>query len=150
MMKNILFKTSIIILILTDMLLLSVNAMAQPMVVIVNANNTEIISREMIKQIYSDQRTSWKTGHDILLFELPVKDKGREIFAEALLNKSAMASQADWSNRYVKNTIKNNVKMKPQKLVAKFVSRHDHAIGYIPLSIAQKQKNIKVIMTIDE
>jgi len=121
---------------------------AQQMVVVVNAKNMEEISPKMIQQIYSDKRNFWATGKAILLFELPVKDKGREIFAKALLNKSAMASQSDWSNRYVKNTIKNNVKIKPQKLVAKFVSMHPAAIGYIPLFMAEKQKNIKIIMLI--
>lgn len=130
--------------------LMSLSTVAQTMVVIVNINNQEDISPEMIKQIYSDKRNFWKTGHEIVLFELPVKDKGREIFSEALLHKSAIASQSDWSNRYVKNTIKNKVKMKPKRLVARFVSRNSHAIGYIPASLAAKQKNIKVIMTIDD
>ncbi len=123
---------------------------AQQMVVVVNVNNMEKITAKMITQIYSDKRNFWLTGQKILLFELPVKDVGREIFAEALLNKSAMASQADWSNRYVKNTIRNQVKIKPQKLVAKFVSIHKSAIGYIPLLIAEKQKNIKIVMVINK
>lgn len=123
---------------------------AQQMVVVVNVNNKDKITARMITQIYSDKRNFWSTGKKILLFELPVKDKGREIFSEVLLNKSAMASQADWSNRYVKNTIKNKVKIKPQKLVAKFVSIHHSAIGYIPLLIAEKQKNIKIVMIINK
>lgn len=129
---------------------ISAPSLAQPMVVIVNVNNTESISSEMIKQIYSDKRNFWETGNPILLFELPVKDKGREIFSETLLNKSAITSQSDWSNRYVKNTIKNKVKMKPQKIVAKFVSINKHAIGYIAASVAEKHNNIKIIMTINE
>lgn len=123
---------------------------AQQMVVVVNENNMEKITPKMIEQIYSDKKNFWATGKAILLFELPVKDKGRDIFSEALLNKSAMASQSDWSNRYMNNTIKNKVKIKPQKLVAKFVSIHQSAIGYIPLSIAEKQKNIKVVMLINK
>jgi len=123
---------------------------AQQMVVVVNVDNMEKITPKIIKQIYSDKRNFWATGQQILLFELPVKDKGREIFAKAVLNKSAMASQSDWSNRYVKNTIKNKVKIKPQKLVAKFVSIHKSAIGYIPLLVAEKQKNLKIVMKIDK
>jgi len=129
---------------------LSAPICAQQMVVVVNVDNTEIITPTIIKQIYSDKRNFWATGQQILLFELPVKDKGREIFAKALLNKSAMASQSDWSNRYVKNTIKNKVKIKPHKLVAKFVSIHKSAIGYIPLFIAEKQKNLKIVMMIEQ
>lgn len=136
------------ILLFSILFCLSSSLCAQQMVVVVNVNNMEKITAKMITQIYSDKRNFWATGHKILLFELPVKDKGREVFAEVLLNKSAMASQADWSNRYVKNTIKNKVKIKPQKLVAKFVSIHQSAIGYIPLLIAEKQKNIKIVMMI--
>lgn len=123
---------------------------AQQMAVVVNVNNMEKITEQMITQIYSDKRNFWATGQGILLFELPVKDKGREVFSEALLNKSAMASQAAWSNRFVKNTIKNKVKIKPRKLVAKFVSIHKSAIGYIPLLLAEKQKNIKIVMVINK
>jgi len=138
------------ILIFLIIVCLSFSVSAQQMVVIVNGSNMEKITPKMIKQIYSDKRNFWATGQQILLFELPVKDKGREVFAKALLNKSAMASQSDWSNRYVKNTIKNKVKIKPQKLVAKFVSMHQAAIGYIPLLIAEKQKNIKIVMMINK
>ena len=120
------------------------------MAVVVNVNNTEEITPEMIKQIYSDKRNFWKSGEQILLFELPVKHEGRELFSNTVLNKSAIASQSDWSNRYVKNTIKNKVKIKPQKLVGKFVSINKYAIGYIPTEIAKKQKNITIVMTIDK
>jgi len=129
---------------------ISTSLYAQKMAVVVNINNMEKITTQMITQIYSDQRNFWSTGNEILLFELPVKDQGRSVFSEALLNKSAMASQADWSNRYVKNTIKNKVKIKPQKLVAKFVSIHEFAIGYIPLLIAEKHQNIKIVMVINQ
>ncbi|MBV1910299.1 MAG: hypothetical protein KUG78_13435 [Kangiellaceae bacterium] len=137
-------------LLLLTIFVLSSSLRAQQMAVVVNVNNTDEITAKMITQIYSDKRNFWATGHKILLFELPVKDKGREIFSEALLNKSAMASQADWSNRYVKNTIKNKVKIKPQKLVAKFVSIYPSAIGYIPLLVAEKQENIKIVMVINK
>lgn len=131
-----------------SILLINNNTQAQNVVVVVNASNPESINPEMVKQIYSDQRNFWSTGKEILLFELPVKDKTRESFANALLNKSAISSQSDWSNRYVKNTIKNTVKIKPQQLVARFVSMHKYAIGYLPEAIAKKQKNLKIVMTI--
>ena len=136
-------------LILLSILVLSPSLFAQQMVVVINANNEETISPEMIKQIYSDKRNFWKSGNQILLFELPVKDLRREVFSKALLNKSAIASQSEWSNRFINNTLKNKVKIKPEKLVAKFVSHYQYAIGYISASEAEKQKNLKVIMTIN-
>lgn len=130
-------------------LVLSPSLLAQQMVVVINAKNAEEITPEMIKQIYSDKRSFWKSGNQILLFELPVKDQRREIFSKALLNKSAIASQSEWSNRYINNTIKNKVKIKPEKLVAKFVSNYQYAIGYISALEAEKQNNLKIIMTIN-
>lgn len=137
-------------LVMGALLFISIVSAAQPIAVVVNINNTDNISQEMIKQIYSDKRNFWSSGEKIELFELPVKDRVREEFSKALLNKSAIASQSDWSNRFVKNTIKNKVKMKPQRLVAKFVSVKKNAIGYIPLAKAKAQPNIKIILTIDE
>jgi ABC-type phosphate transport system substrate-binding protein len=132
------------------MILASNYVTAQEMVVVINAKNPDKISPEMIKQIYSDKRNFWKSGNKILLFELPVKDKRREIFSKELLNMSAIASQSKWSNRYINNTIKNKVKIKPEKLVAKFVSNYENAIGYISAAEAKKQKNLKIIMTIND
>jgi len=148
-MKCFLTRGACITMLLLISCLLCPLSSAGQIAVVVNVNNMEKITPKMIKQIYSDKRNFWATGQQILLFELPVKDQGREVFARALLNKSAMASQSDWSNRYVKNTIKNTVKIKPQKLVAKFVSIHQSAIGYIPLLIAQEQANIKIVMMIE-
>lgn len=144
-MMNYIIKTLI-----TIMILASNYVTAQEMVVVINAKNPDKISPEMIKQIYSDKRNFWKSGNKILLFELPVKDKRREIFSKELLNMSAIASQSKWSNRYINNTIKNKVKIKPEKLVAKFVSNYENAIGYISAAEAKKQKNLKIIMTIND
>ena len=43
----------------------------------------------------------------------------------------------------------NKVKIKPNKLVTQFVSINKHTIGYVPVSMTEKN-TIKVIMTIDE
>lgn len=149
-MLNLIIKQNTKILCLVISLVISSSVFAEQMAVVVNIENTENITPEMIKQIYSDKRNFWETGQEILLFELPVKDKGRELFSKVILNKSAIASQSDWSNRFVKNTIKNKVKIKPQKLVGKFVSINQFAIGYIPTKIAEKQKNIIIVMTVNE
>lgn len=147
-MKNLVCKTflvTITLLLLTSSFTLS----AAEMVVVVNANNAEEITPEMIKQIYSDRRNFWQTGDQILLFELPVKDNKRTIFSNTLLNMSAIASQAQWSNRFINNTLKNKVKIKQEKLVAKFVSSYKYAIGYISAEEAKKQSNLKVVMTLN-
>ena len=122
---------------------------AEPVAVIVNSNNTEVINAETIKAIYSDKKSFWSNGEKILLFELPVKSRSREKFSQEILRKSAVLSQSDWFNRYVKNTIRNDVKLKPYKLVVRFVSHKESAIGYVPISAVNNITNVKVVMVID-
>lgn len=117
-------------------------------VVVVNSSNKEAIDKEVVKLIYSDKKSFWKNGKRILLFELPVKSVVREKFSQTILKKSAMSSQSDWSNRYINNTIKNKVKIKPHKIVVRFVSIKKSAIGYIPVSALGDTDNLRVVMTI--
>jgi hypothetical protein len=49
----------------------------------------------------------------------------------------------------VNNTLKNEVKVKPQRLVARFVGIKETAIGYVPESEMNDLSGLKVIMTIE-
>jgi hypothetical protein len=128
---------------------LSFDVFAERIYVVVNENNSQTINPEMVKQIYSDKVSFWKNGEEILVFELPVKSNAREKFAQQVLKKSAISSQRDWSNRFVNNTLKNEVKVKPQRLVARFVGLKSSAIGYIPESEAVNLAGLKIVMTIE-
>lgn len=138
------------VLLIASISMISFDSTSEEMVVVVNAQNDENLTPEMIKQIYTDKRNFWGTGDQILLFELPVKDSKRTIFSNSLLNMSAIASQAKWSNRYINNTLKNKVKIKQEKLVAKYVSSYKYAIGYISAEEAKRQQNLKVVMTFNQ
>jgi ABC-type phosphate transport system substrate-binding protein len=128
---------------------MSADVFCERIYVVVNEKNIQEINSETIKNIYSDKVSFWKNGEEILVFELPVKSNAREKFAQNVLNKSAISSQRDWSNRFVNNTIKNEVKVKPQRLVARFVGLKQSAIGYIPESEVANLSGIKIVMTID-
>ena len=124
---------------------ISTEAFCERIYVVVNENNVQEIDAEVVKQIYSDK----VSGEGILVFELPVKSNAREKFAQNILNKSAISTQRDWSNRFVNNTIKNEVKMKPQRLVARFVSLKESAIGYVSESEINNLNGLKIVMIID-
>lgn len=131
------------------LLVISNDVFSERIYVVVNEKNIQEINAELVKQIYSDKVSFWKNGDEILVFELPVKSNSREKFAQEILNKSAISSQRDWSNRFVNNTIKNDVKVKPQRLVARFVGLKQSAIGYVPESEMANLEGLKIVMTID-
>jgi ABC-type phosphate transport system substrate-binding protein len=136
-------------LLLFSLILISTDVFCERIYVVVNENNVQEIDAEIVKQIYSDKVSFWKNGEEILVFELPVKSNAREKFAQNILNKSAISAQRDWSNRFVNNTIKNEVKMKPQRLVARFVGLKESAIGYVSESEINNLSGLKIVMIID-
>jgi ABC-type phosphate transport system substrate-binding protein len=123
--------------------------LAEKVYVVVNANNKEVIDRETIRNIYSDNRAHWSSGEGIILFELPVKAAARQKFSQVILNKSSIISQRDWSNRFINNTIKNQVVTKPDRIVARFVNLKVNAIGYVPESIYKDSSNLRVVLIIE-
>ena len=123
-------------------------AFSEPVAVIVNSGNTDNVDAATVKAIYSDIKSVWANGNTIMLLELPVTATAREGFAGAVLKKSASDAQADWSNRQMNNTIKNQPKVKRDKLVVKLVGKKVDAIGYVPASMAEGAEGVKVIMTI--
>jgi ABC-type phosphate transport system substrate-binding protein len=138
-------RTSLFLILLT----MSQNVWAERIYVVVNEKNLQEVDPETVKQIYSDKVSFWKNGEEILVFELPVKSNAREKFAQNVLNKSAISSQRDWSNRFVNNTIKNDVKDKPQRLVARFVVLKKSSVEYVPESEIANLSGLKTMMTID-
>ena len=138
-------RTSLFLILLT----MSQNVWAERIYVVVNEKNLQEVDPETVKQIYSDKVSFWKNGEEILVFELPVKSNAREKFAQNVLNKSAISSQRDWSNRFVNNTIKNDVKVKPQRLVARFVVLKKSSVEYVPESEIANLSGLKTMMTID-
>lgn len=134
---------------LVSLILVCSSAFSERIYVVVNENNIQEIDIEIVKKIYSDKVSFWKNGEEILVFELPVKSNVREKFAQKILNKSAISSQRDWSNRFINNTIKNEVKIKPQRLVARFVGLKESAIGYVPESEMANLSGLKIVIIID-
>ena len=126
------------------------NALAgESVVVIVNASNTQDISEQQVKNIYADMVTQWDSGNKIAVYNLRVDDEARESFSQKVFGESAQKLVAAEFNRKITNTIKNPTKTKSARLVAKMVSRNPDAIGYVPLSVAKKVANVRIVLQID-
>ncbi|MEP0355683.1 MAG: hypothetical protein ABJH06_11530 [Paraglaciecola sp.] len=142
-------RKSQLIMIVMFLFLFSRNVMSETVYVVVNEKNTDIISPELVKLIYLDKSSVWSDGTNILVFELPVKSDARVKFCQEVLNMSPVSSQRYWSNRFVNNTIQNEVKIKPHRLVTRFVSAKESAIGYVPESEIHNMKGVRIVMTIN-
>ena len=129
--------------------MMSTDVLSGRIYVIVNEKNQQKVNPEMIEQIYSDKAGYCTNGDETLVFELSVKSNTRERFAQNRLNNSAICNQRDWSNRFVNNTIKHDVHVKPQRLVARIVGLNETAIRYVPESEIANLSGLKIVMTID-
>jgi len=121
----------------------------ESVVVIVNAANTQEISEQQVKNIYADMVTKWDSGNRIAVFNLHVDANSRESFSQKVFGESAQKLASAESNRKITNTIKNPTKTKSARLVGKMVSRNPNAIGYVPLSVAKKVANVRIVLQID-
>lgn len=116
--------------------------------VIVHKDNSEDLSREDIRNIYTD-RMAWRNGRKVTIFDLPLQSKHRELFSTAVLKMSARQAATAASNRKVTNQYKNIHKTKKNRLVASFVARNKNAIGYVSLDSVKNNKNVRIVYTIE-
>ncbi len=122
---------------IVGMLLLWISSLAfsgQPdaVVVIVNADNTEPVDTQFIKNVYSDRIESWQNGEPIHLYELPPRSLVRDRFYRDLLGISARMSESAWNNRKITNALRNlppRVRRESRLITA--VTRDQQAIGYV-------------------
>ena len=136
------------ILLITISLLFAPFAIAESVVVIVNEGNTQSLSADDIKGIYSDNVIQWADGKAIKVYDLPVKKEAREKFSQRIMGTSARAVAKEWANRKITNTAKNPPKTKKERLVIASVKKKANAIGYVSESAIKGKSGIKVIMTL--
>lgn len=119
-------------------------------VVIVNSGNTQQLTVDDVKQIYSDKVIKWKNGNKIDVYNLPLlTSQATEVFAEKVLGMSAVEAARDYSNKNITNTIRNRQKTKSAELVTLFVSRNQDAIGYCYEDDIKGRSSIRIIATLD-
>ncbi|MCR4302948.1 MAG: hypothetical protein NUV63_01805 [Gallionella sp.] len=124
-------------------------ALADPVAVIVNSANSQVISSVDAKNIYMDRTNTWTDGNKIAVYNLPPEDAAAEIFARKVLGVSARDAAAAESNRVVSNTARNPQQTKRDMLVSSIVAKTPNAIGYVPKKNIEGKSGIRVLFTLE-
>ena len=117
--------------------------------VIVNAANTQNITRQDISNIYHDRMINWNNGEKIDVYNLPTASPAREIFSQNFLGMGAIAAAAAESNRHITNSSRNVQHLKRERLVLLSVASDKNAIGYVRNSNLKKISGIRILFVID-
>lgn len=124
-------------------------AMAEPVAVIVNSANTQVVSQSDVKSIYSDKTIAWANGATISVHILPSSEPAAEVFAKKVLGMSAQDAASAEANRGVTNTSRNPQKSKRAALVSSIVAKSPEAIGYVPASEVEGKTGLRVLFTVE-
>jgi len=124
---------------------------ADAVVIVVNSSNEEVITPELVRNIYADQVAHWGSGEVIHLYELSARSAIREAFYQETLGISARESAFRWNNRKITNTLKNlSPKTKRETAVLNAISRDKKAIGYVSAIAAENNSDLRIIMKIEQ
>jgi len=132
------------------LMLISVQAMAEKVVVIVNAKNVQELNKQDIAAIYSDNIIQWDNGSKIKLYDLPEGSVLRDVFSKDVLGMSTGEAVREWLNRKITNSARNPPHSRTERLLLLTVKRNGNAIGYVSESAAKRSEGVRVVMTIDE
>lgn len=130
-------------------ILFSAASIAEPIVVIVNSANQQELSKQDIKNIYSDIVTHWKNSQRIHLYNLPAQDQARDTFSQAIFGESTREILQEEHNRKITNSIKNPSRTKRASLISTVVRRDKDAIGYLPKSMLKNDNKIRVVLELE-
>jgi ABC-type phosphate transport system substrate-binding protein len=122
---------------------------AEQVVIIVNSSNTQKLSKQDIKNIYTDKTIKWENGKPIQVYNLPAESKPREIFSQAILGMSGREAASQDANRKITNTLQNPASTKRERLVVSIVSKRPRAIGYAAISSIKGKAGIRIVHTLD-
>lgn len=138
------------IIIFSVLLLMAATLQAgERLAVIVNSENTQIISLEDVHNIYMDKVIAWKNGEKISVYNLPVSSTVRANFSWKTLGMSSRDAAAAESNRSMTNTRRNPQRTKRERLLAFIVSRNPNAIGYMKAASAKARSGVRILFILD-
>ena len=119
-------------------------------VVIVNSENSQHLTLDDVKQIYSDQVVKWNNGNPIDVYNLPLlTSRATEAFSQKVLGMSAVEAARAYSNKNITNSIRNPQKTKGAEFVTLIVSRNKDAIGYCFEEDIKGRNSIRIVTTLD-
>ena len=132
------------------LMLISVQAMAEKVAVIVNETNGQELSKQDIAAIYSDNIIQWNSGSKIKSYDLPEGNTLRDVFSRHVLGMSTGEVVREWLNRKITNSARNPPHSRKERLLLLTVKRNGNAIGYVSESAAKRSEGVRVVMIIDD
>ncbi len=126
------------------------SAMAEPIAIIVNANNpVSALTISEVKRLYENDTLTWPNGRPVVLYDLRVKDEVRKRFSGIVLGKEPKIVAREWARKKITNMAKNPpMTLKAASLVQKYVGRDAYAIGYL-LKGQVTSTAVKIVLTIE-
>jgi len=143
-MKN----SNLILCLITAISLFSSVSTADEIAIIINKENTQKLSLNEVKHIYSDNINFWKNGSRIQILNAPVNSSARNIFSKKVLGLSVQQAMATEANKKITNSLKNPTETKRERLIVSIISKKPNAIGYVSKAIAESKSKIKILMII--
>lgn len=135
--------------ILSSLWMCSLVVAEEKIVVIVNAQNQQVLSSTDIKNIYNDNVINWQSGMRITVYDLPVKSAVREKFSRKILGSSARDAASEWANKKITNAGKNPPITKPESVVVDRVTKDRSAIGYVSAAAVVGKEHIRILLTLE-
>ena len=116
---------------------------AEEMVVIVNADNPNVIDRAYVIKVYTGAVKGWPDGSPIFVLDYGQDSELRKTFYTTVIGKSPAAMRAIWSqNIFTGKAMPPRVTQEDNEM-KHIVASNRNAIGYIRAS--QVDKSVKVV-----
>lgn len=119
---------------------------AADIAVIVNKNNGNDVSREMVEKIYKGELTLWPGGGAVVPYDLADSSPERAAFTSQLLGKTVAAMKAVWSIKLFSGKGTPPKMLDSDEEVRNAVANNKNAIGYVKASSANG--SVKVVLTL--
>jgi hypothetical protein len=116
--------------------------------VIIHENNSQQLTAKEIKALYLDRLTRWSDGSRVMLYNLPLGDKYRDMFSKSVLKMTALEADKQEIKRRELRIKANDVEVKSKNVVISYVEQHPNAVAYVPLSLVREKSGVKVVFTI--
>ncbi len=128
----------------------TISASAEPVAVIVNSSNDiPWLSISSIKKIYNNDILRWPDGTPIIIYDLSIDNPVRELFSSRILGRRPEKIAEQWAHRKITNQALNPpVTIKHQNLLLRRVALDGGAIGYVSLSVASNNPDVRIVFTI--
>lgn len=120
--------------------------------VIINKDNPlESLEEGDIKKIYTNHMLNWPGGAPITIYDLVIQNPLREAFSQKILEKSPSTVAEEWAHLKITNQAKNPPHtMKSESLIMRRVASEKGAIGYVSITSAKNNPDVRVVFTIND